>query len=192
MSLEQWKDIEGFPGYQVSNHGRVRSLDRIVLTANGQRRRYKGVIFTGSSTNQKGHRKVPLGRDGKAHMQYIHHLVALAFIGPRPEGMIVAHGDGDHGNNHDWNLRYTTQVGNMDDARKHGTLMKGENHVRSILTQQQVEDIRVRLFCGQKQKDIATKYGVARTTIGSISTGRSWAADMLNRHPTIIHPKGTT
>ena len=42
---EIWKDIEGYEGlYQVSNKGRVRSLDRIVVSENRSTQKIKGAI----------------------------------------------------------------------------------------------------------------------------------------------------
>lgn len=38
MAGEIWKDIEGYEGlYQVSNLGRVKSIERIVSKSNGRR-----------------------------------------------------------------------------------------------------------------------------------------------------------
>lgn len=46
LSMEIWRDIKGYDGlYQVSNEGRVKSVDRVIETSNGKRL-YKGRIIT--------------------------------------------------------------------------------------------------------------------------------------------------
>lgn len=73
---EVWKDIENYEGlYQVSNLGRVRSLDR----EDAQGRRIKGTVLAGS-LNGKGYRKISLCRDGDVKNNLTHRLVAKAFL----------------------------------------------------------------------------------------------------------------
>jgi len=57
--------------------------------------------------------------------RYIHQLVAEAFLGPRPEGMDVAHWDGKPGHNAASNLRYASRSENQLDMRRHGTHLNG-------------------------------------------------------------------
>ena len=114
---EIWKDIPGFEGYyQVSNTGKVRSMDRnhIVSTRYGgtTSRRDKGRVITGTS-NGNGYLAVYLQRDGKRTRQYIHRLVADAFV-PRQEGKnTVNHKDHDRQNNSAENLEWCTQKYNV-------------------------------------------------------------------------------
>lgn len=51
----------------------------------------------------------------------VHQLVALAFIGPRPDGMDVCHNNGDGQDNRPGNLRYDTRTSNNRDTVAHGT-----------------------------------------------------------------------
>lgn len=120
---EEWRDIPGWEGlYQVSNLGRVCSVDRVIVAkgATGGPRRYPSKIrepFPG----KWGHLHVSLF-EGRTEKRYsVHSLVAQAFIGPRPDGLVVCHNDGDPSNNCPENLRYDTASGNMLDAVKHGT-----------------------------------------------------------------------
>lgn len=69
MQNEIWKDAPGFPGYQVSNAGRVRSFERILVP-----------------DNVKGYYRVRLYRKGRVSRVYIHRLVASAFV-PNPAGL---------------------------------------------------------------------------------------------------------
>lgn len=88
--LETWKSVPGFEGaYEVSDHGRVRSLDRV--TDRG--RRWKGKIMT-PSTMPRGYQVVTLWRGGKQETALVHRLVLFAFEGIAPAGMEALHGDG--------------------------------------------------------------------------------------------------
>lgn len=74
---EIWKDVEGYEGlYQVSNLGRIRSLDRVVIV--------KGKIM--SPINRNGYSRIRLNKDGKGQNFAIHRLVASAFL-PNPENL---------------------------------------------------------------------------------------------------------
>lgn len=101
---EIWKDIPNLPGYQVSDLGRVRSRDRTVKTKNGVLRSYKGRIL---KPNVNGHRaQVQLGHDGDK--QSVRDLVAEAFIGPKPPGMVTVNINGDLLDNRVENIAYMT------------------------------------------------------------------------------------
>jgi hypothetical protein len=117
QSIEQWLPVVGYESsYEVSDQGRVRSLDRI---------RFDGYMLRSTvlspSVLSDGRRKVNLWRDGRQTNALIHKLVLQAFVGPRPQGMEGCHGDGDLENNKLANLRWATKLENMDDRRRHGT-----------------------------------------------------------------------
>ena len=72
------------------------------------------------STHKSGY-PFTMGRvGGKQVPLYSHRLVALAWIGPQPEGMEVCHDDGDPTNNHVSNLRWDTHQANASDMVRHG------------------------------------------------------------------------
>ena len=85
MKNEIWKDIAGYEGwYQVSNMGRVRSLDRIVYFKDGYRSRtYKGQIL--KLKYHHGYQMVNLLKNKHIDTVYIHRLVIETFV-PRVEG----------------------------------------------------------------------------------------------------------
>ena len=121
-ALEQWKPVNGYEGiYEVSSHGRVRSVDRTVTRSDGQVRRYKGKVLSAGLSKRGGYPLVSLYTQGKNQSHYVHSLVAETFIGSRPEGMEVCHNDGDPTNNHLDNLRYGTPSDNELDKVRHGT-----------------------------------------------------------------------
>lgn len=81
--MEVWKDIQGYEGlYQVSNLGRVRSLERITKRFNGFKIcEYKdGNKILKLSKNNKGYLTIGLCKDGKEKKCKVHRLVAQAFI----------------------------------------------------------------------------------------------------------------
>lgn len=107
---EIWKDIRGFEGiYQVSNMGRVRSLDR---WSNDERhRRLKGKIL---KPNKDRYGYLKIGLLNKVRITYqVHRLVALHFVSGYKEGLIVNHKDEDRSNNQADNLEWCTQQYNL-------------------------------------------------------------------------------
>lgn len=120
-SIEQWKPVVGYEGfYEVSDRGRVRSLTRTITTSHGQNRTYKGSIKE-PTVRDGGRRVVSLQVNGQARARIVSHLVAEAFLGKRPQGMLVCHNNGNPGDNRLSNLRYDTYSENMHDKKLHGT-----------------------------------------------------------------------
>ena len=105
---EIWKDIEGFEGlYQISNLGRVKSLERIVLQKNG-RKRVQHELIRKPRKVYKGYLQIDLWKNHEYSAKRINRLVAQAFI-PKPENKpIVHHKDHDKLNNHYSNLEWAT------------------------------------------------------------------------------------
>jgi len=108
---EIWKDIEGYEGYyQISNFGRVRSLDREVVSKNGNLKKLKGSIKKIQIDNQ-GYYHACLYKNSKSKTYKIHSLVAMAFLNHIPNGYvkIIDHIDGNKLNNNLSNLQIITQ-----------------------------------------------------------------------------------
>jgi hypothetical protein len=167
--MEIWKSVVGFEGlYDVSDLGRVRRLyDGGV---NGWRILKPSLNQTGT-----GYFQLTLHAGGKIRRSVLlHHLVAEAFIGPKPSPeMVVCHNDGDSRNNIWTNLRYDTFSANMMDRVEHGTHNKGQRHGMSKLTDEQAADIKRRYVKGGA-KALAEEFGVARHTITRIASGKTW------------------
>ena len=120
LALEEWRSVIGYEGlYEVSSLGRVRSLDR--MTTGSSRYAVKGKLLKLSIKPGTGYLSVGLTRDGRTKTWNVHRLVGDAFIGPRPEGLVTCHADGDKTNNRAENLRYDTYGANLRDSVKHGT-----------------------------------------------------------------------
>lgn len=117
---EEWRPVFGFEGvYEVSDLGRVRSVDRVVTFPDGRRRRAPGRVLKPWIAN--GYPKVGLKHQGQSKKLYVHDIVLTAFIGRRPDGAACCHGDGVRTNNRLENLRWGTFSENNYDLVAHGT-----------------------------------------------------------------------
>lgn len=103
---EVWKDVVGYEGlYQVSNMGRVRSLDRVIIEKRtGFKRKLKGKLLK-PAIRDNGYAVVNLGR---GHHRRVHHIVMDAFVGVRQEGYEVDHINRNRADNRLENLQYLT------------------------------------------------------------------------------------
>ena len=114
---EEWRSVVGFDFYEVSNLGRVRSLDRPG---------HPGRIRKLSKANKHDRSTLSLYKDGAMATRTVHILVLEAFVGPRPAGMEGCHNDGDANNCVLRNLRWDTPRGNAADKKKHGTELSAD------------------------------------------------------------------
>lgn len=118
---EDWLPIPGYEeSYDVSDLGRVRSLDRVVMTKRGAWA-YKGRILRPAGAPD-GYLTVRLGLPGPSRSWAVHLLVLMAFGDPRPQwAQCVRHLDGNSRNNAVSNLAWGTWKEQADDRVTHGT-----------------------------------------------------------------------
>lgn len=114
----EWRDVPGYEGYyQVSNDGRVRSVDRVVPCLGDGRPRFstlrKGVELK-PHKDKYGYMIVNLSKDGTRKKHKVHRLVMLAFAGECPDGLQVNHKDENKANNRVGNLEYVTCKENIN------------------------------------------------------------------------------
>lgn len=100
--------------YEVSNFGRIRSIDRQVW--DGKAFRFQKGAIKVPSNNGKGYMIVNLYHNGKQNMCHIHRLVATAFIANPLNKKTVNHIDGNKSNNHVSNLEWATYKENQNHA----------------------------------------------------------------------------
>lgn len=113
MENEVWKDIKGFEGrYQVSNMGRVRSLDRWNF---GEHPRFFKGMMRKPSPNNNGYLRISLG-DGHGNYKHyqMHRLVALHFVPGYKEGLVVNHINEIKTDNRAENLEWCTYQYNLN------------------------------------------------------------------------------
>lgn len=122
-------------------------------------------------TNPQGYKLVTLSKPRKRF--FVHVLVLEAFVSARPEGLFTRHLDGDPENNHVSNLAWGSRLDNANDSKRHGTFPVGSRNGNSILTEDQVQEIRILIKQGYKHPEIADMYDVSRSCISSVAT-RSW------------------
>ena len=166
---ETWKPIPDFPGYEVSDHGRVRSYHRrtpgcysgsVWEIANTPRRILKGAY------KAKGYQFVSLRRDGNCYTRMVHRLVLEVFVGPCPEGQETCHNDGHPRNNHLSNLRYDTHWANQQDAKAHGSFTG-----RGKLSDQEVLQLRIDYAKGKPTRQLAKALSITAVTVRRICAG---------------------
>lgn len=104
---ERWWYIDGIPGYMISDYGRVWAAKT-------------GQFIKAKPMDNHGHMGVSLCVDGHRHYEYIHRLMAKAFI-PNPNNYnIVRHLNDDPSDNCLDNLAWGTQGDNMRDCINNG------------------------------------------------------------------------
>jgi len=123
MKKEIWKDIPGYEEtYQVSNLGRVKSLDRYVKSRYGFRKQNGLILSQRYDTSRSvAYLKVNLYKDVRKTIK-VHQLVAMAFLGHirtgNNTGVIIDHIDGDSLNNNLNNLQLITQKENVNKGKR--------------------------------------------------------------------------
>lgn len=181
MTKERWKPIPNYPGYFISSHGRVKSAERTVRYVRmgkvARKKIKERILVLGEDNSGEGYFQVGLCKDGKKVTHKVHLLVAEIFIGTRPSGLLTRHLDGNCKRNHYKNLAYGTHQDNSNDAKKHGTIRKGECHGRAKLKAEQVAWIR-EIFVARDRKfggrALGRKFGVTHRVIDEIMHNRTW------------------
>jgi hypothetical protein len=161
---EVWKDIPGYEGYyQVSDMGRVRSLERVIISTTGQRVPVQERILKGTE-HKSGYFIVGLAKNG-IKTRTIHSLVALAFVGERPERNDIHHKNGNKKDNRLNNLVYIS-------CYEHNA---GKNQVNSKWEPGQIRHC-IELYMQEKYTvgEIAEKTGLSPSTVRSVKDNRRW------------------
>lgn len=174
--IEIWKPIDGYHGkYEISNHGNVKSLSRVIGHGKGY------LIQESILNNQKDsddYLQVCLPVENRRKKSFkIHQLVAKHFKPDFISGCQVCHTDGNKLNNNEDNLYVGNTITNTLDKYKQG---------RTKLTLEQIGEI-INSTC--LQGELSKKYGVAQSFISRIKNGtrgKGYRFSIQNTQLTIV------
>lgn len=168
--VEEWREVPGHPGYEASSFGRVRSIDRWVVTADGRQWLHKGSILS------RGQRSKYINiRVGRYAVKGIHVVVCMTFHGPCPSKTHeVAHWNGNRRDNRPDNLRWTTRKENYADAIRHGTWSSGPRNGMSKLTEAKVRAIRESRANGMTLLAVGMRFGISHSHVKRIADREAW------------------
>lgn len=182
----RWKPIDGYPYYEVSTEGKVRSVARYVRTFNGKVwcdrfipetilkekdiRGYKSVFLVKYDSDMR-----PIKRT----IRQVHRLVMETFLPvPNMDKLQVNHKDGKKWRNVFLNLEWTTPSENTRHAnamgKGHQMNQNGEMNSMSKLTESDVRDILKSLKRGISESSLAKKYNVCPKSINHIKNNKTW------------------
>jgi hypothetical protein len=174
---EVWKPLPGYPEYDVSSHGRVWRREAVCRWAAGH------VLRPGQA--RSGHLYVILtGPNRRARKEFVHRLVAKAFVGPAPvDNAMVLHHDDCPTNNRPANLYWGDHRQNVRDAKlnrktpaevsRRGA-QPGSANSSAVLNENDVRQILRHLDMGLCGACVARLYSVRKETIYAIAKGRTW------------------
>jgi hypothetical protein len=169
---EIWEDIKGYEGlYQVSNQGRIKSLDRRV------RCRYDSTRVIGESILQPLFNKankqysIQLRKDGKTTHHLISRIVAEAFVDNPNDLPWLIFADGDKLNFRASNLMYVSRDERLEFFRSNKstkTKTFSPQTYRTRLDKEKEDDIRLRRASGETYASIAKRYSIAVSNVWNI------------------------
>jgi len=151
--IEKWLPVKDYEGvYEVSDLGRIRRIEtQHILHAR------KG---------STGYRSVHFKYKGRNKQRLIHHVVMEAFVGPRPEGMVVNHKDHDKTHNALSNLEYLTYSDN-----NRYSVRRGDRHPFSKFSDGEIEGARLLSEAGVHQSFIYNTLGCSQSHISNVVRG---------------------
>jgi predicted XRE-type DNA-binding protein len=169
--IEEWKTIKEFPDYRISNLGKVKSFKKYHYTN-------ERILKSSRDRNGDGYLFVNLYINGKSKICCVHRLVLCNFK-PIDNHLDfeVNHMDGNKLNNYINNLEWCTKSENEFHAYKLGlkVSLKGEDHGRSKLKEDDIKEIRTLLKKGEySQRRIAEIFNVSQSQISRIKLGQRW------------------
>lgn len=165
---EIWKDIQGYEGlYQVSNHGRVKSLGRII-SKNKRGERFMPERILVPCLNSSGYYLVSLGDGRTRNSVYIHRIVANAFISNPNNLPEVNHKDENKANNASDNLEWCDRKYNAN----YGTVARrcAEANYKPVEMIRISTGVTVRRFSSAVDAELVT--GICRNSISRACHGK--------------------
>ena len=134
----EWRPVVGRPGYSVSNTGQVRSEHRVITMKNGVQKTVTEKILKQHKAGA-GYLAVHMGANDR---EYVHRLVAEAFIGNPGPDYEVNHIDENKKNNCTENLQWVTRRENLDyGTRNQRSKVANQKRVRSVIAKQDGKEV---------------------------------------------------
>ena len=155
-SNEQWRPVGRLGFFEVSSWGRIRA---------SRTGRIKPQTIAKS-----GFMVVNLYAAGRSSVRNVHSVVAEAFLGPRPGGMMAAHRDDDRCNNRPENLEYRP----LGQRSPNGWSPWIESKNGRKLSRAEADEIRRRAKLGGSTTALAEEFGVSAPMVSLIKHGRRW------------------
>lgn len=170
MVCEEWRLVPGIAGYEISDHGRVRSLDRVVIRSTGPMKCWGRIL---KPTLRNGYPRVRIKNNRYVG---VHQLVALAFIGPCPNGHEVNHKNTVTTDSTPGNLEYVTRSQNQLHAIAHGlrVFTRGEKHHEAKATEKQVLRGYRLVAAGATLAEASVKTGMSAESLQKAILGVTW------------------
>jgi hypothetical protein len=163
----EWLDVDGFEGYyKISNTGDVMSLDRVVYYADGRVGNYKGKKLS-PTVCRYGYPRVVLQMGDQKLQTSVHRLVAKAFLENKDCLTHVNHINEDREDNRSSNLEWCTHRENLIHSMKYG-----DEHKRSKVTLEQIEEMRLMVSGGAYQKEVGALYGITQSHLSRLLRGQ--------------------
>lgn len=163
--MESWRPVPGFEyQYEVSDCGRVRSLDREINQIGRGGKPYFRIArgrYLRPGRMPAGHVSVALGR---GNSRCVHELVLLAFVGPAPAGCECRHKNGIANDNRLENLEWSSRGRNTQDKKWH------EGTTTTKLWPEDVAELKA-MFGKFTRRTIALWFGISVSAVDKIKAG---------------------
>lgn len=156
---EIWKKVPSLDRYEASNYGIIRSY------------RYGKYVTLTGHPDKDGYIKHTLYKDGKNVYRRRASLVAEAWLGSKPDKLVVCHKNGKLTDDRPDNLEYKTQKENIHDKFKHDTISHGSRNGNSKILEIDAAYIFV---SADSWKELCEKYNISRTVVDDIRKRKTW------------------
>lgn len=174
--VEIWKDVIGYEGmYEISNLGRVKSLERTVtLGANGHKMTHPTKILK-TFLMRDDYPALKICKNGKYKTCILHRLVAQHFI-PNPNNLPeVNHLKGVKTDCRASQLEWSSKLNNVRHAFQTGLVdHTGPKNSKAKFTWLQIQVIREAIAAGHQNIDVANYFKVKDNTISNIKSRHTW------------------